>query len=80
MSSLLREPASARKILAAAVIFIALFQSALLLRIGNGLSPFDAFDEADANAPARPTRRKVSANITACLNCSTAEGSPRTER
>ena len=41
-------PSTARKIFAFALVFLVLVQLALFVKIGNGLSPFDGYDEADA--------------------------------
>src|SRR5438552_17061686 len=44
---LMQQP-TARRLLAFTLLFMALIQLVLLVKIGNGLSPFDGFDEADA--------------------------------
>jgi hypothetical protein len=44
----LMQPSTARRIFIFTLGFMVLTQALLLLKIGNGLSPFDTFDEADA--------------------------------
>ncbi len=44
----LMQATTARRLFAGTLIFMALIQVVLFAKIGNGLSPFDSFDEADA--------------------------------
>src|SRR5882724_800482 len=44
----LMQTSTARRTFLLTLLFMALVQVVLLVKIGNGLSPFDAFDEADA--------------------------------